>query len=106
MATPGMGSGGQRGNQGGGNPGGGDHGNDHTVTISVNTDPHQVNRGRLTFVQLVTLAYPNLVGNPELMFKISYRLGRGHSELKTLAEGDTVEAQEGMIFNVSYENRS
>lgn len=85
------------------NPG---HGPGHTVTIYVNTDPHEVEHGRLTFQQIVKLAYPNEAGNPELMFKVSYRLGQGHSELKSLAEGDTVQAQKGMIFNVSYENRS
>ena len=81
-------------------------GSDHTVTIFVNTDPHQVAQGQLTFQQLVTLAYPDKAGNHDILFKISYRLGRGHSDLKTLAEGEDVQAQEGMVFNVSYENRS
>lgn len=76
------------------------------VTIYVNTDPHQVEHGKLTFQQVVKLAYPDKAGDPDILFKVSYRLGRGHSELKTLAEGGDVEAQEGMIFNVSYENRS
>ena len=79
----------------------------NTVTIYVNTDPHQVEHGKLTFEQVVKLAYPNLASNDEqLLFKVSYRLGRGHSDLKTLANGERVEAQEGMIFNVTYESRS
>lgn len=78
-----------------------------TVTIYVNTDPHEVQHGKLTYQELVKLAYPDKAGDPNILFKVSYRLGRGHSELKTLADGgDGVEAQEGMIFNVSYENRS
>jgi hypothetical protein len=81
-------------------------GPDRTVTIYVNTDPHQVEQGKLTFQQIVQLAFPNEAGKPDILFKVSYRLGRGHSELKTLAEGGDVQAQEGMIFNVSYENRS
>ena len=76
------------------------------ITIYVNTDAHQVEQGKLTFQQVVTLAYPDKAGDPNILFKVSYRLGRGHSELKTLAEGGDVEAREGMIFNVSYENRS
>ena len=79
---------------------------EHTVTIYVNTDPHQVEHGKLTFQQIVQLAFPNEAGKPDILFKVSYRLGRGHSELKTLANGGDVQAQEGMIFNVSYENRS
>jgi hypothetical protein len=87
------------------------HGNqgqgpDRTITIYVNTDPHQVEHGKLTFQQIVQLAFPNEAGKPDILFKVSYRLGRGHSELKTLGEGSDVQAQEGMIFNVSYENRS
>ncbi len=77
-----------------------------TVTVYVNTDPFVVPHEKLTFQQIVKLAYPTEAGNPEILFKISYRLGMGHSELMTLAEGSDVEAQEGMIFNVSYENRS
>jgi hypothetical protein len=77
-----------------------------TVAIFVNTDEHQVEHGKLTFQQVVKLAYPDKAADPNILFKVSYRLGRGHSELKTLADGGDVEAQEGMIFNVSYENRS
>ncbi len=77
-----------------------------TVAIFVNTDEHQVEHGKLTFQQAVKLAYPDKAADPNILFKVSYRLGRGHSELKTLADGGDVEVQEGMIFNVSYENRS
>jgi hypothetical protein len=81
-------------------------GDDRTLTIYVNTDPHQVQHGKLTFPQIVKLAYPDKAGDPNILFKVSYRRGQGHGELLTLAEGADVEAQEGMIFNVSYENRS
>lgn len=77
-----------------------------TVTIYVNTDELQVEHGKLTFQQVVKLAYQDKALDPNILFKVSYRLGRGHSELKTLAEGGDVEAKEGMIFNVTYENRS
>ncbi|MCA0447997.1 MAG: multiubiquitin domain-containing protein [Bacteroidetes bacterium] len=77
-----------------------------TVTIYVNTEEHQVEKSKLTFQQIVKLAYPSESSNPNILFKVSYRLGRGHSELKTLAEGGNVQVQEGMIFNVSYETRS
>lgn len=77
-----------------------------TVTIYVNTDPKQVEQGKLTFQQIVKLAFPDKATDANILFKVSYRLGRGHSDLKSLAEGGDVEAQEGMIFNVSYENRS
>ena len=77
-----------------------------TLTIFVNTDPHEVEHGKLTFQQIVRLAFPSEAGNPDILFKVSYRRGQGHSELMTLAEGGEVQAQEGMVFNVSYENRS
>lgn len=81
-------------------------GNDGTVTIYVNTDPHEVQKGKLSYDQIVRLAYPDRAGDASSFFKVSYRLGQGHSELKSLAEGAEVEAQKGMIFNVTYENRS
>ena len=81
-------------------------GSPRLITIYVNTDEHQVEPGELTFQEVVKLAYPDIAGDPNILFKVSYRLGRGHSELKTLAEGGEVEAREGMIFNVTYETRS
>jgi hypothetical protein len=77
-----------------------------TITIYVNTDPFQVERGKLKFQQLVQFAFPSVAADPDILFKISYRRGQGHSEIMTLAEGGEVQAQEGMIFNVTYENRS
>lgn len=76
------------------------------ITIYVNTDPHEVEHGKMTFQQIIQLAFPIEAGKPNILFKVSYRLGKGHSELMTLAEGGEVQAKEGMIFNVSYENRS
>lgn len=83
-----------------------EQGHDRTVTIFVNTDEFQVEHGKVTFQQIVKLAYPDKAGDPNILFKVSYRRGQGHSELMTLAEGGSVEVQEGMIFNVSYESRS
>jgi hypothetical protein len=77
-----------------------------TVTIYVNTEELHVEQGKLTFQQVVKFAYPEKAADSDILFKVSYRLGRGHSDLKTLAEGADVQAQEGMIFNVSYESRS
>ena len=65
------------------------------VTIYVNTDPHQVEHGKLTFQQIVKLAYPDRAGDPMILFKVSYRLGRGHSELTTLAEVATLRHKKG-----------
>jgi hypothetical protein len=82
------------------------HDEKKSVTIYVNTDPFEVPHGKLTFQDVVKLAFPKEAGKADILFKVTYRRGQGHSELMTLAEGGQLEAQEGMIFNVSYENRS
>src|SRR5688500_18504796 len=61
-----------------------------TVTINVNTERKEVDHGKLTFQQIVRLAYPTETDYPLLLFKLTYRRGQGHSNLMTLGEGANV----------------
>lgn len=73
--------------------------NSHLVQISVNDVQHAVQKGKLSFDDLVGLAFgPN--ANPADGYRISYDRGHGNASGK-LKPGSSVEVVEGMDFTVT-----
>ena len=83
----------------------GDH-HDKQVTIVVNGREKTVEKGELTFDQLVALAFDDPPTGEFICFTITYRRGQGNKPEGTLAEGETVKVKEGMIFNVTATDKS
>ena len=77
-----------------------------TVCIIVNTRQKQVPRGRITFVALTALAFPDAPHGPDTAFTVSFRKGAGTQPEGTLVEGEDVRVQKGMVFNVSATDKS
>jgi hypothetical protein len=70
-----------------------------TVAIVVNDTSHSVPKGKITFDELVKLAFgPN--ANPADGYRISYDRGHGNASGK-LKPGSSVEVVEGMDFTVT-----
>lgn len=76
-----------------------------TVTIIVNTREKSVPKGKISFEQVVALAFDTPPTGPNVAFTVLYRRGQGNHE-GSLVPGSTVEVVEGMIFNVSATDRS
>ena len=76
---------------------------DHTINIIVNARPKKVPGPTVSFSQLVGLAFDPVPPPDQAFFTITYRHG---NKTGTLAEGQTVEAQNGEIFDVVRTNRS
>jgi hypothetical protein len=93
-----------RGNQGGGNQGGGNGNN--TVIIIVDGTPHEVNRGTLTYAEIVTIAYPDYPQHPEITYSITYKKGPTANHEGILSPAGRVVVKEGMVFNVSRTGQS
>lgn len=78
------------------------HEKSDTFHIIVNARAHQVSGDRITYREVVNLAFP---GDPgEILYSIHYvapKLPDG-----TLAEGQSVELENGMKFDVTPTNRS
>jgi len=70
------------------------------VTIYVNTSPHAVGKGKISFEQLVKLAYPTPPPGANIGFTVLYQRGEGNHE-GTLVAGQSVEVKDGMIFDVT-----
>ena len=72
-----------------------------TFTIIVNGRKKTVSESRLTFAQIVALAFENLPTGENVTFTVTYRCGDGSDHQGTLIQGESVEIKNGMIFNVT-----
>ncbi len=79
---------------------------DMEVTIVVNGREKTVEKGDLTFDQLVALAFDDPPSGELICFTITFRRGHGNKPEGTLSEGETVKMKDGMIFNVTATDKS
>ena len=75
----------------------------HSVTIIVNTKPRTWAEKKITFEQVVEVAFPGQPYNPE---GTTVEYSRGHGRDHSLRPGESVEVKEGMIFDVELATRS
>ncbi len=75
------------------------------LTIYINTRPHEVERGRITFEQVVELAYPQAPYGNNTGYSVMYEFGRGGRD-GTLIAGQSVKVKHCMRFDVTATDRS
>ncbi len=77
-----------------------------TVTIFVNTRPHEVEKKDLiSFEEVVAIAYPDTPPGGNIGYSVLYE--RGHDGADgTLVAGKSVKVKEGMRFDVTATDRS
>lgn len=76
------------------------------ITIIVNAEPKDVVETRLTFDEVVKLAFPVTPKGANIMFTVVYRKGPPENSKGTLLEGQSVRVKKGMIFDVTSTDRS
>lgn len=76
------------------------------ITIIVNGRKKMVTKKRLTFDEIVQLAFDPVAEGPNIMFTITYRNGPRANPEGSLMEGATVKIKEGMIFDVTPTDKS
>jgi hypothetical protein len=77
-----------------------------TVTIIVDGTPHEWPKGEISFVEVVTLEFPDYAQHPEITYSVTYKRGQGQKPEGVLAPGESVKVKDGMIFNVSKTGQS
>jgi len=77
-----------------------------TVTIIVDGTPHEVEKDKLSYAEVVTIAYPDYPQHPEITYSVTYKKGPNSNHEGTLAQGGFVMVKEGMVFNVSRTGQS
>ena len=77
-----------------------------TVNIIVNAAQKTVDKGELTYDDVVALAFNPVPQGPNVGFAITYRRGHGDKPEGHLTAGETVKVKDGMIFNVTPTDKS
>lgn len=79
-------------------------GHHKTTTIIVNGRPREVQGKRISYSEVVQLAFPNEQPDQNIIYTVAY--DNPHGKDGTLVEGQDAKLKEGMIFNVTKTNRS
>ena len=77
-----------------------------TVTIVVNGRPKTIDKGELSFEEVVALAFPNPPSSDVTVFTVAYRKGEGNHPQGTLTPGRSVRVKEKMVFDVVATDKS
>ncbi len=75
------------------------------VTIYINTRPIEVERGDISFDEVVKLAYPTAPYGDNTGYSVMYEFGRRGKE-GTLVAGQSVKVKHCMRFDVTATDRS
>ena len=76
------------------------------IKIVVNAEQHVVRQHRLTFEDIVRLAFADAVFNDEIVYTVTYKRGPHQNREGSLVAGDTVFITNGMIFNAKRTDKS
>ncbi len=82
------------------------HRPDKQVTIYLNGTPKTVKKERLTFEEIVALAFDNPPTGEGVQFTVQYSRVQSSNSKGNLVEGQSVQVKEGMEFDVTPTNRS
>jgi hypothetical protein len=75
--------------------------NEHkSVKITINTVDHEEPKSKITYDQVVALAYPDFAQFPNATYSIIFERGAAGKPQGTLSKGGSVEIVEGMRFRV------
>ncbi|MDO8513103.1 MAG: multiubiquitin domain-containing protein [bacterium] len=80
-------------------------GNEKPVTIIVNGREEQFTGKRITFQQVIELAFGTYEDNENIVYTVSYSKGDNPDE-GTMVKGDEVKVKKEMIFNATRTDKS
>lgn len=76
------------------------------VTVYVNGEAHETTKKRLSFDEVVKIAYPAPPSGDVIEFTVTYRNGPSANPKGTLTAGHSVKLKNKMIFDVTPTDRS
>lgn len=79
---------------------------DKSFTIIVNGRSKHFVGEEITFAQIIALAFDNPPSGSGVIFTITYKRGPNNKPEGSVVEGRSVKVKEGMVFNVSYTDKS
>jgi len=72
----------------------------HDITLIINTRPRAWAEKKITYEQVVSLAYPNETPDPNITYTVRYSRGHDGHGNGTLTATKDVTVKEGMVFDV------
>lgn len=81
-------------------------GHEKGYTIVVNGRKKTVHQSKLTFAQVLALAFEPVPSGPNWVFTVTYRNGPAGNPQGTLLDGQHVRIKNGMIFNATATDKS
>ena len=78
----------------------------HKHWVVVNGRRKEVEGNKLTYDQVVALAFNPPPSGPDVQITVQYTNGPEHKPTGTLVEGQSVKIRDGMVFDVTATNRS
>lgn len=76
------------------------------ITIVINGTTKTIQKERLTFEEVIALAFDNPPTGDGVQFTVQYSRGHSDKPKGTLVEGQSVQTKDGMEFDVTPTNRS
>ena len=83
-----------------------EHGKKKNITIIINATPFEVEKGEMTYEEIVTLAFLDYPQHPERNYSVKYAKGDNHKPEGILSPGGTVKVKDGMVFKVKFTGES
>lgn len=80
--------------------------NEKEVKILVNGRERIVPKKKITYEEIIALAFGEYIENPDVVYSISYSKGEDKKPKGGIVKGQDVMVKEGMIFNVTTTNKS
>ncbi|MCU1248445.1 MAG: hypothetical protein JWQ49_1474 [Edaphobacter sp.] len=74
--------------------------------IIVNTRPKEVFTPKLTFWEVVKLAFPDASPSQTKIYTVTYKRGPSSNPEGSMVDGETVHLKDGMLFNVTPTDKS
>ena len=81
-------------------------GQDKALTIIVNTVPKQWTEKKISFKEVVVLAFGTYKDDPKITYTVEYFKGPQDKHEGTLTKGESVPVKDGMVFNVAESDQS
>lgn len=81
-------------------------GHHRDIEIVVNAEQHVVHQRRLTFEDIVRLAFADAVFNDNIVYTVTYKRGPHQNREGSLVAGEAVFVTNRMIFNAKRTDKS
>lgn len=75
------------------------------VEIIVNARPKKVEKEKLSYQDVIEMAYGQFDPNPNVVYTVTYSKGK-HDEKGSLVDGKVVMVHKGMVFHVTKTDKS